>query len=679
MKQITILLYLTIICTLATATVLEHIYGTSFIEQKAYNTAWFFTLWLLMGITSLFVFIKKKIWRKISTALFHLSFLIILTGAATTFITGIKGYMHLTVGKEINHFTDMEQKKRHRLPFTMQLDSFVIKYYNGTEVPSDYITHVTIDDTSHTISMNNILVKDGYRFYQSSYDDNLNGSWLSVSYDPWGNLITYSGYILLASATCILLFSKRESFRKLLKHPSLKKGTILTLFIIISHSNMQAEGLNVVNKNTADSLAHIQVLYKGRIAPFDTQARDFLKKLYGRENYKGLNAVQVITSWQLTPQEWYKQPIIKIKDKTLRKKLGADEEFVSLSQLYDENNEYKLQQILNETKNSGKHSPVTKAILETDEKAGMILMLHKETLIKKVSDESNVQPLSRVAIETEIIYNSIPFIKILFMTNLTLGFIAFFLLLTTTVRGNNKTTNLIRNILKKLLYLSTATLAINYAMRWYISERIPLSNGFETMTFLALAILIISCIMAKRFSFVIVGGFLLSGFTLLVAHLGEMNPQITPLMPVLVSPLLSIHVSLIMISYALFTFIMLNGIVSLAMMRKKDEETDKRIESVTILSRLLLYPAVLFLGIGIFIGAVWANVSWGRYWAWDPKEVWALITFMIYGAAFHTRSIVLFRNKRFFHIYMIIAFFAVLFTYFGVNYLLGGMHSYANG
>jgi ABC-type transport system involved in cytochrome c biogenesis permease subunit len=94
-------------------------------------------------------------------------------------------------------------------------------------------------------------------------------------------------------------------------------------------------------------------------------------------------------------------------------------------------------------------------------------------------------------------------------------------------------------------------------------------------------------------------------------------------------------------------------------------------------SKLLLYPAVFFLGIGIFIGAVWANVSWGRYWAWDPKEVWALITFMLYGLAFHDKALVCFHRPRFFHIYMILVFSAVLMTYFGVNFFLGGMHSYA--
>ena len=164
-------------------------------------------------------------------------------------------------------------------------------------------------------------------------------------------------------------------------------------------------------------------------------------------------------------------------------------------------------------------------------------------------------------------------------------------------------------------------------------------------------------------------GFLLSGFALLVAYLGQMNPQITPLVPVLVSPWLSLHVSVIMMSYALFAFILLNGVWALCVPREA--------ERLMVYSRLMLFLAVFLLAIGIFIGAVWANVSWGRYWGWDPKEVWALITLLIYALPMHVASLPLFRKPRFFHIYMILSFLSVLITYFGVNFFLGGMHSYA--
>ena len=679
MKHITILLYIFTIATLAIATVVERMKGTPFVMQEIYHTAWFFVLWLLTGASATYMLVKKQIWRKLPTALLHLSFIVILCGAATTFFTGVKGYMHITTGNETTHFTDAETDMERTLPFAVRLDSFVVKYYNGTDVPSDYVSHITIDGQQRTISMNKIFTKDNYRLYQSSYDDDHKGSWLSVSHDPWGNRITYSGYLLLVVASCMILCSRREGFRRLLKHPALRRGVTMTLLLLLCCHATKAESISSISRETADSLARFQVLYKGRITPFDTQAREFLKKLSGRESYKGLSAVQVVTSWQIAPMEWAKQPVIKIKDKSLRERLGASSEYLSLMELYDEKREYRLQQILADAKKGEGHDKLMKAIFETDEKVGMIMMLRGGKLITELPTDGSVTPLNNVAVETEILYNKIPVTKILFMANLTLGFVAFFLLLASVARGrSNKFTERSRKTLSMALYISTAILAINYAMRWYIGDRVPLSNGYETMIFMALAILTISCFMIRRFPFILPGGLLLSGFTLLVAHLGEMNPQITPLMPVLTSPLLSIHVSLIMISYALFAFIMLNGIVALSIMRKGDNEAAERVETITILSRLLLYPAVLFLGIGIFIGAVWANVSWGRYWAWDPKEVWALITFMIYGAAFHAGSVKRLRDPQFFHIYMIAAFAAVLITYFGVNYLLGGMHSYAN-
>lgn len=119
---------------------------------------------------------------------------------------------------------------------------------------------------------------------------------------------------------------------------------------------------------------------------------------------------------------------------------------------------------------------------------------------------------------------------------------------------------------------------------------------------------------------------------------------------------------------------MLVGIQGLISYRRRDYA---RSESLAALSHLMLYPAVFLLTAGIFIGAVWANVSWGRYWSWDPKEVWALITMLIYMAPFHSSSIKCFCSTRFFHLYCVLAFLSVLITYFGVNFLLGGMHSYA--
>ena len=158
--------------------------------------------------------------------------------------------------------------------------------------------------------------------------------------------------------------------------------------------------------------------------------------------------------------------------------------------------------------------------------------------------------------------------------------------------------------------------------------------------------------------------------------MGESNPPVTRLMPVLSSPLLSVHVVTIMLAYSLLAFMMLNGLTAEVLHRSRGHDAAD-VERLSVVSRLLAYPAVALLAAGIFIGAVWANVSWGRYWGWDPKEVWALITLLIYAAALHPASLPAMRRPMFFHRFTIVAFLSVLVTYFGVNFLMGGMHSYA--
>ena len=165
-------------------------------------------------------------------------------------------------------------------------------------------------------------------------------------------------------------------------------------------------------------------------------------------------------------------------------------------------------------------------------------------------------------------------------------------------------------------------------------------------------------------------GFILAGFTMLVASLASSNPQVTHLMPVLQSPLLSIHVLCMMISYTLLGLIALTGIMGLLMPARESA-------MLRDISLVILYPAVFILTIGIFLGAVWANISWGSYWSWDPKETWALITMLVYAFMLHSGTISRFARPRFFHAYAIAAFLTVLITYFGVNLILGGMHSYA--
>jgi cytochrome c-type biogenesis protein CcsB len=434
-------------------------------------------------------------------------------------------------------------------------------------------------------------------------------------------------------------------------------------------------------KEFADSAATRQVIYNNRIAPFNTLARDFTIKLYGKPSYKGLSAEQVVGSWLLFPEAWKNEPMILVKSAELRDTLGLQGKYARYVDFFDENGNYRLQKLWATCQQMAKHgdppSPLQKAIMQADEKIALVTLLQQKELIHAIPDDGSIEPISDTKIMAEIWYNRIPFTKLLFMLNLTIGFLAIIFLCVSILRGETLShKNLFSSIFSFLLFLSFAFHTIGMCLLGYITGRIPLSNGYETMMFVAWCILLLACILRKRFPITVPFGLLLSGFALLVAWLGQKNPQITQLMPVLHSPLLSLHVSVIMISYALFAFVTLNGILGIVIHCIDKDAHAQSIESLAILSKTMLYPAVFLLGTGIFLGAVWANVSWGNYWSWDPKETWALITFLVYAATFHTESVSKFNKPLFFHIYVCLAFLTVLMTYFGVNNLLGGMHSY---
>ena len=678
MKRLILIIYVTLVVVLAVATFVEQARGTAFIGAHVYHTHWFVLLWGVLAVCTVVVCWRMRLWRRVPVLLLHGSFLVILGGALLTFVWGEQGYVHLEEGKTTDRFVVQDSRHLLPLPFSLRLDSFRIVCYPGTEAPADYVSYIHVSGNGResqkaSVSMNRIFSCGGYRFYQSSYDPDGRGSWLSVNHDPWGIGVTYAGYALLGLSMLWVLCSRGGEFRRLLRHPLLRMGGFLVLFLLLGTTLQAAERkLPVLNLKQADSLASVQVIYHDRVVPFNTLARDFVLKLTGKPAYKGLEPEQVIGGWLLHPEVWKDEPMIRIKSAALRRRLGLESDFARLSDLFD-GQTYRLQAYWDASDNhSSELSPLDKAIVETDEKVGLILMLQQGTLIRPLPDDGSVARLPEAKVRAELLYNRIPFSRWLFMFNLSVGLLAFALLLYKGLRPVAADGRMLRGVERFFACALWAALlfqALGYGLRWYIGGRIPLSNGYETMQFLALATLLLACLLRRRFPFTLPFGFLLSGFALLVSYLGQMNPQITPLMPVLVSPWLSSHVSLIMMSYALFAFLMLNGVLALCVRREALR--------LMLLSRLLLYPAVFFLGAGIFLGAIWANVSWGHYWSWDPKEVWALVTFMVYAVPFHAGSLSRLRKPLFFHVYMMVAFLTVLMTYFGVNYVLGGMHSYA--
>ncbi len=516
----------------------------------------------------------------------------------------------------------------------------------------------------------------------------------------------------------------------------LSMANIQTLHAESATGNLQNA---VLPKETAEKFGELHILYNDRICPVQTFALDFCKKIYGARSYQGLTAEQVLSGWVFYGNTWANEPFIKIKSGEMKTAMNLPD-YASLNSFFNrEMGGYTIGQYVQEYYNGqqdkfhqqaadidGKiqiimelregislkvlpytftknvkatkdhsfikagtttwFSPVDKlpqavehqhalyirnvfSLLNGDVKAGNTSRVNEFfAKMKKYQEVSSGNSLpTATQYKAERINNAFPFATILFMANLTLGFIALFY---TIYRMTKKKEIKVLNIaLPILLGVSFLALTFGLALRWIISGNVPMSNGYESMLTVAWFVMLISILMQLRIRIVMVFGFLISGFFLLVSHINQMDPAIGQMMPVLNSPLLSIHVSIIMMSYALLSLTFICGIMGICL-RSHGEE-------LQALSRIFLYPALTTMGFGIFIGAIWANVSWGNYWSWDSKETWALITFMIYAVVVHTQSLPVFRKPLVYHIYITLAFMSIAMTYFGVNYFLTGMHSYA--
>ena len=225
--------------------------------------------------------------------------------------------------------------------------------------------------------------------------------------------------------------------------------------------------------------------------------------------------------------------------------------------------------------------------------------------------------------------------------------------------------------LAKKMFVVMLCLLVLWCLLWYWRGVFPATNGAEALILLAIFVALFAVVLKSKKEFALLSRVLVVAAGLIAIVAGCSLDGYGGVQPILRTPLLGVHVTTIIIAYALLACTAVNAVIALCVKDKK------RMESQALLGRVLLYPATMLLAAGIFIGAVWANFSWGRYWGWDPKEVWALITLLVCSVAFHTRSLSFIAKPKAFHIFCIVAFVAVLFTFFGVNYLLGGLHSYA--
>src|SRR5450759_5127928 len=282
----------------------------------------------------------------------------------------------------------------------------------------------------------------------------------------------------------------------------------------------------------------------------------------------------------------------------------------------------------------------------------------------------------------ELLYYKLGIFERLFPFYATIGLIMLIGLITMVIRGK-KETSLFVKVLGWLLFAGFLFHTLGLGLRWYIAGHSPMSNGYESMIFISWVTLLAGFIFSRRSSFALSATAVLASMTLMVAHLSFMDPEITNLVPVLKSYWLTLHVSVITGSYGFLGLGAILGLITLILLSLSNDKNRDRIantiDELTVINFKTLTLGLYFLTIGTFLGAVWANESWGRYWGWDPKETWSLISIIIYSIVIHSRRISGMKDIFTFNLLSLFAFSSVLMTYFGVNYYLSGLHSYAAG
>jgi cytochrome c-type biogenesis protein CcsB len=285
-------------------------------------------------------------------------------------------------------------------------------------------------------------------------------------------------------------------------------------------------------------------------------------------------------------------------------------------------------------------------------------------------------------IKAEMFYNHANIFETLYPFYLLMGFILLILSFIKIIKPKFKMEIVAKGSFY-LLVLFFAAHTVGLALRWYISGHAPWSDGYESMIYIGWASVLAGFIFSKRSALTLASTSILAGLILFVAHLNWMNPQVTNLVPVLNSYWLSIHVSMITGSYGFLGLGALLGFITLLLFIFKTEANKEQIslsiKELNAINEMSLMIGLVTLTVGNFLGGVWANESWGRYWGWDPKETWALVTILVYAVVVHLRFIKSVYNEFNYTMISLLAFTSVIMTYFGVNYYLAGMHSYAKG
>ncbi|MGJ8666209.1 MAG: cytochrome c biogenesis protein CcsA [Patiriisocius sp.] len=666
--------------------------------------------------------------------------------------------------------------KKYELPFSITLKDFIAEKYPGTQKGyKSFKSEVTVNNADGSfaeeeIYMNHILDKDGYRFFQASFDQDKEAyTVLSVNHDFWGTWITYIGYFLLYFGLMAILFDKGSRFgflEKYLKKIKKKKAALTTIALLVfaasgfaqdSHEHNdtaigQADSIinaTAVSKEHAAKFARLVIQDNGRMKPIGTFASELIRKVSGSNSYNGLDANQVFISMTQYPRLWTQVPLIALKrgNDSIREVAGVPKgtEQITLLDLFDKDANYKLEPYLNAATSTNTPNQFQKDFIKAHESfyllnqalsgsilkifpipndpgnkwvsfpelneanikgqdsifSRTVLPLYFESLrtatkdndyskadevldlIRKYQENrgSEVMP-SEEKVTAEILYNKVDIFNRLYKYFTVFGILMFIGIIVQIFRDGKVVNGLIKTC-KYIIWAFFIAMTIGLIARWYVSGHAPWSDAYESIIYVAWATVFFGLAFGRKSDLTIASTAFVAAIILWVAHRNWLDPAISNLVPVLDSYWLMIHVAVIVASYGPFTLGMILGVTALILMLLTNEKNKTKMElnikEITTINEMALTVGLVMLTIGNFLGGQWANESWGRYWGWDPKETWALISIMVYAFVIHARLVPGLRGKWTFNMLSIIAYASIMMTYFGVNFYLTGLHSYASG
>lgn len=680
LKHLSIILLSIATLAMAVATVVERLAGTAAAQRWVYHAPWFIGLWIILIGAGCVLLSAHNPQRRWAAAITHVAIVLIFMGSMVTHFAGTSENIHLRMDGEVSEYQNNKQQK---YPFILSLHRFTVEHYRGSQAAENYEAVLLMSQPNATpdtisIGINRIAKHSGYRIYLTAYDDDERGVSLTLSHDPVGIALTYTGYALLLLGLAALLFGRNGRLPLVLKQIS-AAATLAILLLTPAHAQAAQPHPPVFPEHVGRELGRLYVYHNHRVAPLQSLARDYTMSLYGSPTAFGLSPEQVLSGLVFYPNAWEQMPLKQRKHPQEQQHLRQTATRAEVMRIFPHADSTGIVRWFGPADKLPQNMPTDQWMFfknalnlmgESVHQGDWQQVLH---IIEKIGiyqqkEAAEVLP-SAGQIRAERLYNRLGHPKALAMACTTVGLLLFAIVAIAQAK-RKQLPAMLRRVAIAVLLLVGFYLALVLGLRWVASGHVPMANGFEVMLLMSCMSALLVPIVAHRAPTLLPMGFVLAGLTMLVAVLGESNPPIGHLMPVLQSPLLSIHVACMMLAYTLFGLAALNGILGVC-----TTHTDIQRQLVCI-NLTALYPALFLLTAGTCIGAVWGNISWGSYWFWDPKETWALISIIVYTPILHISPINT-KHPRRFHIYCLLAFASIIITYFGVNMLLGGVHSYA--